>query len=362
MVSEAEQVRGYNLIVVFNENRDKLLMCRRKKEPYKGLSNFVGGKIEQDEDGLKAAYRELEEETSITKDDITLSHFMDFTYYMEDCYVEVYVGKLNKQVPVRGDENELYWSALDENFFDPALYAGEGNIGHILKKIQSVNYGGSKTGQSKGMETEGLIKDVEWIFFDVGSTLVDETRAYQHRIEDAIAGTDITYQQFYDTMLGYYRRNLKGDKEAIKQYGLIETKWHSEDESLYSETIACLEKLKLKYKIGVIANQPPGTKDRLQALGILRYIDLVVASAEEGAAKPDLKIFEIALERAKCMPQNAVMVGDRLDNDIAPAKTLGMHTVWIKQGFGKYSVPESNLEKADHIVNNLDEVCKLFTR
>lgn len=41
-----------------------------------------------------------------------------------------------------------------------------------------------------------MLDNIEWIFFDVGSTLVDESIAYQHRIEDAIAGTDITYQQF----------------------------------------------------------------------------------------------------------------------------------------------------------------------
>ena len=43
---ESENMRGYNIIVVYNENADKILMCKRKKEPYKGLANFVGGKIE----------------------------------------------------------------------------------------------------------------------------------------------------------------------------------------------------------------------------------------------------------------------------------------------------------------------------
>ena len=71
---ESENMRGYNIIVVYNENADKILMCKRKKEPYKGLANFVGGKIEKNENGLDAAYRELEEETTITKDDITLLH------------------------------------------------------------------------------------------------------------------------------------------------------------------------------------------------------------------------------------------------------------------------------------------------
>lgn len=129
-------MQGYNAIVVFSENTDKMLMCKRSKNPYKGLSNFVGGKIEEQENGLDAAYRELEEETAITKKDIILSHLMDFTYYLENCYLEVYVGKLNKEVDVRGDENELYWSTLDNDFFDVTQYAGEGNIGHIMMHVE----------------------------------------------------------------------------------------------------------------------------------------------------------------------------------------------------------------------------------
>lgn len=128
-------MQGYNLIAVYNETKDKLLMCKRTKNPYKGLSNFVGGKIETGEDGMQAAYRELEEETSITKDDIILTHLMDFTYHLSDCYMEVYVGKLNKEVAVTGDENELYWSALDCDFFSLTKYAGVGNIGHIMEQI-----------------------------------------------------------------------------------------------------------------------------------------------------------------------------------------------------------------------------------
>lgn len=129
-------MQGYNLIVVFNESADKMLMCRRRKNPYKGLSNFVGGKIEENELGIDAAYRELEEETAIGRDDIILSHLMNFSYPLDSCYVEVYVGKLNKAVEVCGDENELYWSALDKNFFDVCKYAGEGNIGHIMMHVE----------------------------------------------------------------------------------------------------------------------------------------------------------------------------------------------------------------------------------
>ncbi len=129
-------MQGYNAIVVFNKNVDKLLMCKRRKNPYMGLSNFVGGKIEKNENGLDAAYRELEEETAISRKDIILSHLMDFTYYFGNCYLEVYVGKLNKAINVSGDENDLYWSTLDKDFFDATQYAGEGNIGHIMMQIE----------------------------------------------------------------------------------------------------------------------------------------------------------------------------------------------------------------------------------
>lgn len=128
-------MQGYNLIVVFDKTEQKLLMCKRKKEPYKGLSNFVGGKIEAGEEGYAAAYRELEEETSITKNDINLTHLIDFTYHLDQCYVQVYVGKLNQTVVVKGEENDLYWSTLDHDFFDASKYAGEGNIGHILMHV-----------------------------------------------------------------------------------------------------------------------------------------------------------------------------------------------------------------------------------
>lgn len=128
-------MQRYSVIAVFNKQENKVLMCK-KKDPYKGLFNFVGGKTEENETGIDGAYRELEEETSISKNDIILTHLMDFTYLLDSCRVEVYAGKLNKAVHVKGDENELFWSDLNHNFFDWTKYAGEGNIGHIMMHIE----------------------------------------------------------------------------------------------------------------------------------------------------------------------------------------------------------------------------------
>ena len=52
-----------NCSVIFNKQKDKVLFCKRTKEPYKGLYNFVGGKVEPGESSFDAAYRELQEET-----------------------------------------------------------------------------------------------------------------------------------------------------------------------------------------------------------------------------------------------------------------------------------------------------------
>jgi FMN phosphatase YigB (HAD superfamily) len=55
----------------------------------------------------------------------------------------------------------------------------------------------------------------------------------------------------------------------------------------------------------------------------------------------------MALENAECKPENAVMIGDRLDNDIYPAKKLGFKTVHILRGFGRVQIPKSEEYKAE---------------
>ena len=63
------------------------------------------------------------------------------------------------------------------------------------------------------------------------------------------------------------------------------------------------------------------------------YISNCLCSFELGLEKPDPAIFQLALERARCSPSQAVMIGDRLDNDIRPARLLGWKTIRIMQGF-----------------------------
>ena len=213
------------------------------------------------------------------------------------------------------------------------------------------------------------INSPSWFFFDIGSTLVDETKVYEGRFKYIAEKSGLSYEEVCESVFELFKQNKKGDKELMKHLGLVVPDWKSEDEVLYLDTKLVLQKLSWKnggkYKIGIIANQNPGSKERLESYGILEYIDLIVASAEEGCAKPDSKIFEIALFRAGVQASDSVMIGDRIDNDIIPANEIGMKTVWVKQGYGKYwsfsSDPESRrVEKADFEVDELSGLMALF--
>ena len=202
---------------------------------------------------------------------------------------------------------------------------------------------------------------LKWIFFDVGSTLVDETEAYDHRVREMIAGTNITFKEFDDVRIALARQGLDGNSAAIKHFGLTKTSWHSEDEVPYSDAHTTLTALIDKgYKLGIIANQKLGTEERLKSWSLRQYFDVIVASAEIGYAKPDKEIFEKAFELAGCTAEESVMVGDRLDNDIIPAKAIGMKTVWVKNGLAQYQDAELGEGVADYQIDSLSELLRIL--
>nr|WP_308628348.1 HAD family hydrolase [uncultured Eisenbergiella sp.] len=205
-----------------------------------------------------------------------------------------------------------------------------------------------------------MIENISWVFFDIGSTIINEQSAYEHRFREIAEAAKIPYDNVYQMAVNYYKQNKKGDLEAARALEIDLAAWHNEDEVLYDNVPHYLEIVKKKYKIGIIANQPFGTAERLEKHGILQYFDLVIASAEEGVAKPDKRIFERALERSECKSENAIMIGDRIDNDIVPSKRLGFHTIWVKQGFGQYWNVSCEEEKPDYTVACLSDIISIL--
>jgi putative hydrolase of the HAD superfamily len=201
----------------------------------------------------------------------------------------------------------------------------------------------------------------KWIFFDIGSTLVDETEAYDHRVSEMIVGTSITFREFNDTRIALARQGFDGNSAAIKHFVLIKAPWHSEDEVPYHDAQITLKSLKLKgYKLGIIANQNPGALERLKAWNLNHYFEVIMTSAEAGCAKLDKEIFYQALKLARCSSKECIMIGDRLDNDIIPAKSLGMTTIWIRNGLAKYQSPSLGNDVADYQISSLSELLQIL--
>ena len=201
---------------------------------------------------------------------------------------------------------------------------------------------------------------IRWVFFDIGSTMVDEEEAYKHRIRDMIQETSVTFGQFWDKRIQFAKEGYNGDQKAIEYFGLVKTPWHSEDEVLFDDCAETLRTLCDRgYQLGIIANQKPGAKARLDAWGLGRYFPVIASSAEMGISKPKKEIFTRALTMAECRPENAIMVGDRLDNDIRPAKELGMKTIRIRKGIAVYANPSCEAEVPDYTVDSLSEILSI---
>lgn len=67
------------------------------------------------------------------------------------------------------------------------------------------------------------LNNIKWIFFDMGSTLIDETLAMEHRIREVIEGSDVTYEQFVEKKIFFAKQNKSADLETIKFFGLTKT-------------------------------------------------------------------------------------------------------------------------------------------
>lgn len=73
-----------------------------------------------------------------------------------------------------------------------------------------------------------MLKDIEWLFFDVGSTLINEEKAYEHRMRDMAGAANKSYEEIYELAINFYKENKKGDLEVTKLLGLPKQKWYFE--------------------------------------------------------------------------------------------------------------------------------------
>ena len=210
--------------------------------------------------------------------------------------------------------------------------------------------------------------NVEWIFLDLGWTLVDETRSHRarlrgvcgrlaglgtrHSVDELMrlceqAATDFAPSPFRGMLA---RLELPEDRICTLADS---ARYEHEYEVLYPGVPKILEALAQRFKLGVIANQSEGTENRLVRWGIHDHFSHVFASAEFGLSKPDPEIFRRAASVAGCVPERALMVGDRLDNDVGPAKSQGWKTMRVLQGFSRFQAPRRPEEIPDMTIPSI---------
>jgi putative hydrolase of the HAD superfamily len=109
-------------------------------------------------------------------------------------------------------------------------------------------------------------------------------------------------------------------------------------------------------KLGIVANQPQSARERLARAGIGVLFEHQGLSGLTGFSKPDPRAFQTAAEALGVAPDACIMVGDRIDNDIAPAKALGMATILLRGGRHRRQRPRSPAEEPDAVVTDVLEL------
>ena len=178
---------------------------------------------------------------------------------------------------------------------------------------------------------------VRAVVFDVGETLVDESRAWQERAR-AAGTTPFTLMAVIGAVIS---RGLD-HREAWAVLGVAPPGSPPEigRDDLYPDVLGCLcAAREAGLVVGVAGNQPRGAEAALVAAGV--EVDFVAASATWGVAKPSLDFFRHVVEETGLGPHEILYVGDRIDNDVRPARAAGLRTAWLRRG------PWAYLQQAD---------------
>ena len=125
---------------------------------------------------------------------------------------------------------------------------------------------------------------------------------------------------------------------------------------------AALERLAARVPLVMVANQGLHARGLLEAAGLDRYFKRLLLSDELRIAKPDLRIFELALETLDVEAERVAMIGDRLDLDIEPARKLGMLAVRVRRGPFCWQAPRHENERPHLTVNSLPAAARWLLR
>jgi HAD superfamily hydrolase (TIGR01549 family) len=199
------------------------------------------------------------------------------------------------------------------------------------------------------------------VCFDVGETLIDETRHWLEWADFLGVPAMTLFTAIGVTMeRGHSLRRVfeifrPGMDPATARKLRAEQGWRYDfiAQDLYPDAIPCLTALRARgYKVLIAGNQPIEAEAALRRLDL--PADLIASSAGWGVAKPDQKFFAKVIDAAGEAPEAIAYVGDRLDNDVLPTLAAGMASVFVQRGpWGWMHAERPEIERAHIRVESL---------
>ncbi|MEV0157781.1 HAD family hydrolase [Micromonospora sp. NPDC050686] len=202
------------------------------------------------------------------------------------------------------------------------------------------------------------------VFFDVGETIVDESREYgtwadwlgvpRHTFSavfGAVIARGLDYRETFQVFRPGF--DLAEERQRRTDAGQPE---HFSQENLYSDARPCLAALqKLGVQVGLAGNQTARAETILRALDL--PVDVIGTSDGWKVEKPSAAFFDRVVAEAGCPADQVLYVGDRLDNDIRPAQAAGLPTALIRRGPWGYILDDNAI--SDRCLFQLDSLAEL---
>ncbi|THG35712.1 HAD family hydrolase [Glaciibacter flavus] len=197
---------------------------------------------------------------------------------------------------------------------------------------------------------------IRGVVLDVGETLVDESRAWTQQAE-RVGVTPFTLMG----MLGALIERGEDHRQVWTILGVDAPPEPMEivAADLYPDALDCVQMLRgAELLVGIAGNQPLGVEKQLESAGL--SADFIASSDAWGVVKPSAEFFSRVVRAAQLEPSAILYVGDRLDNDVLPARRAGMRTALIRRGpWGHIHARRPEAELADLRVDSLTELASV---
>ena len=138
-------------------------------------------------------------------------------------------------------------------------------------------------------------------------------------------------------------------------------RWVHPEGSLYADVLPALRQLHGRVRIAILANQEAAVVDALRRDGVADFVDVWGVSAVVGFEKPDPRLFEWVLAELGASADRTVHIGNRLDTDVRPARSMGMRAVWVLRGEAPDDPTAEQRAEADGVVRSLAELPAVLT-